>query len=58
MEFYPPNSYFFSILVAIAKKTHEHCAVKGFDLLLLEIVELNFVGFFLDEIHKMAANIV
>ncbi len=49
---------FFCTLVTIAKKTHKHCAVKGFYLLLLELVESNYVGFLLSEMHKMAANII
>ena len=49
---------FFCTSVTIAKKTHKHYAVKGYYLLLLELVESNFVGFLLGEMHKMAANIV
>ena len=58
MEFYPPNSYFLKNSVTIAKKTYSHWAVKEFNLLLLELVESNGVGFLLGKIPQNAVKIV
>ena len=49
---------FLKNLVTIDQKTYSHWAVKEFNLLLLDLVELNGVGFLLDKISKNGVKIV